>query len=42
LDQWQNINPYGTFTLDMRQSLPLKQPTAGQGDTLLLFRPSLG
>jgi hypothetical protein len=40
--KWQHVNPYGTFTLDMRQSLPLMQPTAGKGDTLPFFRPSLG
>jgi TnpA family transposase len=41
--KWQHVNPYGTFTLDMRQCLPLKQPVADQGaNTLPLFRPSLG
>jgi TnpA family transposase len=41
--KWQHVNPYGTFTLDMRQCLPLKQPAADhEGNTLPLFRPSLG
>src|ERR1035441_1899970 len=28
--KWQHVNPYGTFTLDMRQCLPLKQSDADQ------------
>ena len=41
--KWQHVNPYGTFTLDMRQCLSLKQPAADhEGNTLPLFRPSLG
>ena len=40
--KWQHVNPYGTFTLDMRQSLPLMQSAAEQEDTLPFFRPSLG
>jgi hypothetical protein len=41
--KWQHVNPYGTFTLDMRQCLPLKQSDADQeGNTLPLFQPSLG
>jgi TnpA family transposase len=40
--KWQHVDPYGTFTLDMQQSLPLKQPASGHGDTLPFFGPSLG
>jgi hypothetical protein len=32
--QWRHVHPGGAFTLDMWQSLPLKQPAAGQGNAL--------
>src|SRR5271154_5843391 len=38
----RHVSPYGTFILNMQQCFSLKQPAADQGDTLPLFRPSLG
>lgn len=38
--KWQHINPYGTFTLDMRKRLPLNGQLTRSSWTK--FRPSLG
>ncbi len=37
--KWQHINPYGTFTLNMQEWIPLESSPAA---TLPKFRPSLG
>jgi hypothetical protein len=38
--KWQHVNPYGTFTLNMNERLPLAQIVRYL--TLPKFRPSLG
>jgi Tn3 transposase DDE domain-containing protein len=40
--KWQHVNPYGTFTLNMKERLPLKQAGWSARATLPEFRPSLG
>ena len=40
--KWQHVNPYGTFTLNMKERLPLKQAAWSTHATLPEFRPSLG
>jgi len=35
--KWQHVNPYGTFTLNMQERIPLEQAA-----TLPKFGPSLG
>ena len=40
--KWLHVNPYGTFTLDMHERLPLEQVMALVGNTLPKFRASLG
>jgi Tn3 transposase DDE domain len=38
----QHVNPYGTFTLNMQERLPLDQMGRSAGATLPKFQPSLG
>lgn len=40
--KWQHVNPYGTFTLNMQERLPLEQVACYPYATLPKFRPSLG
>jgi TnpA family transposase len=40
--KWQHVNPYGTFTLNMKERLPLEQAGWSARATLPKFRPSLG
>src|SRR5260370_37734315 len=40
--KWQQINPYGTFILNMKERLPLESVTEITGATLPKFRASLG
>ena len=40
--KWQHVNPYGTFTLNMQERLPLEQVPWSPGATLPKFRASLG
>ena len=40
--KWQHVNPYGTFTLNMKERLPLEQDGRSARATLPEFRPSLG
>jgi hypothetical protein len=40
--KWLHVNPYGTFTLDMQERLPLEQEVFLVGSTLPKFRASLG
>jgi Tn3 transposase DDE domain len=40
--KWQHVNPYGSFTLNMKERLPLKQADLPARATLPEFRPSLG
>ena len=37
--KWQHVNPYGTFTLNMQERIPLEKAAAA---TLPIFPPSLG
>jgi hypothetical protein len=37
--KWQHVNPYGTFTLNMQERIPLEKAAAA---TLPKFPPSLG
>ena len=37
--KWQHVNPYGTFTLNMQERIPLEKAEAA---TLPKFPPSLG
>ena len=39
--KWQHVNPYGTFTLDMNQRLPLEQMAFPCSAALPKFRASL-
>ena len=39
--KWQHVNPYGTFTLDMHERLPLEQEAFPPSATLPKFRASL-
>ena len=39
--KWQHVNPYGTFTLDMHQRLPLEQVAFPSSAGLPKFRASL-
>ena len=39
--KWQHVNPYGTFTLNMKERLPLGQVGRSARATLPEFRPSL-
>ena len=39
--KWQHVNPYGTFTLDMHQRLPLEQVAFPSSAALPKFRASL-
>jgi hypothetical protein len=39
--KWQHVNPYGTFTLNMKERLPLEQAGWSAHATLPEFRPSL-
>jgi hypothetical protein len=39
---WQHVNPYGTFTLNMQERLPLEQVEWSTGATLPEFGASLG
>ena len=39
--KWQHVNPYGTFTLNMQERLPLEQVACSPCATLPKFRPSL-
>ena len=38
--KWQHVNPYGTFTLNMQERIPLEKAAAAV--TLPKFPPSLG
>jgi TnpA family transposase len=40
--KWQHVNPYGTFTLNMQERLPLQQVAWFPYATLPKFRASLG
>jgi hypothetical protein len=40
--KWQHVNPYGTFTLNMKERLPLEQAGRCARATLPEFLPSLG
>ena len=40
--KWQHVNPYGTFTLNMQERLPLEHVTCSPYATLPKFRASLG
>ena len=40
--KWQHVNPYGTFTLNMQERLPLERVAPSPGATLPKFRASLG
>jgi TnpA family transposase len=40
--KWQHVNPYGTFTLNMKERLPLEQAGWSARATLPKFRASLG
>jgi hypothetical protein len=40
--KWQHVNPYGTFTLNMRERLPLEQAGGTPGPSWPKIRPSLG
>ena len=40
--KWLHVNPYGTFTLDMHERLPLGQAALLIGSTLPKFQASLG
>ena len=40
--KWQHVNPYGTFTLSMKERLPLEQAGWSAHATLPNFRLSLG
>jgi hypothetical protein len=37
--KWQHVNPYGTFTLNMQERIPLEKAAVA---TLPKFPPSLG
>jgi hypothetical protein len=39
--KWQHVNPYGTFTLNMHERLPLEQEAFPPSATLPKFRASL-
>ena len=39
--KWQHVNPYGTFTLNMHERLPLEQEEFPPSATLPKFRASL-
>jgi TnpA family transposase len=39
--KWLHINPYGTFTLNMKERLPLKEAGSSRQATWPKFRPSL-
>jgi Tn3 transposase DDE domain-containing protein len=39
--KWQHVNPYGTFTLNMQERLPLEQEAFPPSATLPKFRASL-
>ena len=40
--KWQHVNPYGTFTLNRQERLPLEQVAWSPGATLPKFGASLG
>jgi TnpA family transposase len=40
--KWQHVNPYGTFTLNMQERLPLEHVACSLCATLPKFRASLG
>jgi len=40
--KWQHVNPYGTFTLNMLERLPLEQMVCSPAGTWPKFRASLG
>jgi Tn3 transposase DDE domain len=40
--KWQHVNPYGTFTLNMQERLPLEQVACYPYATLPKSRASLG
>jgi hypothetical protein len=40
--KWQHVNPYGTFTLNMQERLPLEQVACFPYATLPKSRASLG
>jgi hypothetical protein len=40
--KWQHVNPYGTFTLNMQERLPLEQVACYLYATLPKSRASLG
>jgi hypothetical protein len=40
--KWQHVNPYGTFTLNMQERLPLEQVACSPYATLPKSRASLG
>ena len=40
--KWQQVNPYGTFTLNMQERLPLEQVGRSTRATLSKSQPLLG